>query len=40
VLMQNHTDSWEKTDKKLQQSSHVFNDPATCYVEGLVSSKL
>jgi hypothetical protein len=40
VLMKNHTDSWEKIDKKLQQSSHVFNGPVTCYIEGLVISKL
>ena len=40
VLMQNQTDSWETIDNKLQQSSHVFDDPVTCYVEGLVSSKL
>jgi hypothetical protein len=39
VFMQNHTDSWETIDKNLQQSSHVFNDPVTCYVGGLVSSK-
>jgi hypothetical protein len=40
VLMPNHTNSLEKIDKKLQQSSHVFDDPVTCYVEGLVSTKL
>jgi hypothetical protein len=33
--MQNHTDSREKIDKKLQQPSHVFDDPVTCYVEVL-----
>ena len=38
--MQNHTDSWETIDKKLQQSSHVFNDPVACYMEGFISSKL
>jgi hypothetical protein len=40
VLMQNHTDSWETIDKKLQQSSHVFNDHVACYMEGFISSKL
>jgi len=40
VLMQNHIDSWETIDKKLQQSSHVFNDPVACYMEGFISSKL
>jgi hypothetical protein len=40
VMMQNHTDSWETIDKKLQQSSHVFNDPVSCYMEGFISSKL
>jgi hypothetical protein len=40
VLMQNHTDSWETNDKKLQQSSHVFNEPVACYMEGFISSKL
>jgi hypothetical protein len=40
VLMQNHTDSWETIDKKLQQSSHVFNDLVACYMEGFISSKL
>ena len=37
--MQNHTDSWETIDKKLQQSYHVFNDPVACYMEGFISSK-
>jgi hypothetical protein len=40
VLMQNHTDSLEQIDNKLQQYSYVFDDLITCYVEGLVSSKL
>jgi hypothetical protein len=40
VLMQNHIDSLEKIDKKLQQSSHVFDDPVACYMEGFISSKL
>jgi hypothetical protein len=39
VLMPNHIDSLKKIDKQLQQSSHVFDDPITCYVEGLVSTK-
>jgi hypothetical protein len=39
VLMQNHTDSWKTIDNKLYQSSHVFDDPVTWNVEGLVSSK-
>jgi hypothetical protein len=38
--MQNHTDSLEQIDKKLQQSSHVFDDPIACYMEGFISSKL
>ena len=38
--MQNHNDSWETIDKKLQQYSHVFNDPIACYMEGFISSKL
>ena len=38
--MKNHTDSREKNDKKLQHSSHVFNDPIACYMEGFISSKL
>jgi hypothetical protein len=40
VLMPNHIDSLEQINKKLQQYSDVFDDPVTCYVEGLVSSKL
>ena len=40
MLIPNHTDSLEEIGKKLQQYSHVFDDPVTCYVEGLVSSKL
>jgi hypothetical protein len=32
VLMPNHTHSLEQIDKKLQQHSHVFDDPVTCYV--------
>jgi hypothetical protein len=40
VLMPNHTDSLEQIDKILQQSSHVFDDHVTCYVEGIVISKL
>jgi hypothetical protein len=40
VLRPNLTDSLEQIDKILQQSSHVVDDPITCYVEGLVSSKL
>jgi hypothetical protein len=40
VLMPNHTNSLEQTDKKLQQPSHVFDDPVTCYVGGIVNSKL
>jgi hypothetical protein len=40
VLMPNHTYSLEQIDKKLQQSSHVFDDPVTYYVECLVSLKL
>jgi hypothetical protein len=40
VLMPNHTDSLEQIDKKLQQSSHVFDDPVTCYTKGFISSKL
>jgi hypothetical protein len=40
VLMKNHTDSLEQIDKKLQQSSHVFDDPAACYMEGFINSKL
>jgi hypothetical protein len=39
VLMPKHTDSLEQIDKKLQQYSHVFDDPVTFYVESLVSSK-
>ena len=38
--MSNHTNSLEQTHKKLQQSSHVFNDPIACYMEGFISSKL
>ena len=30
----------KQIDKKLQQYSHVFDDSLTCYIEGLVSSKL
>jgi hypothetical protein len=40
VLMQNHIDSLEQIDKKLQQSSHVFDDPVACYMEGFINSKL
>jgi hypothetical protein len=40
VLMQNHTDSLEQFDKKLQEYSHVFDDPVTFSVEGLINSKL
>jgi hypothetical protein len=40
VLMPNHTDSLKKVDKKLQQSSHVFDDPVSCYVEGIVNTNL
>jgi hypothetical protein len=40
VIMQNHNDSWETIDKKLQQYSHVFNDPVACYMEFFISSKL
>jgi hypothetical protein len=40
VMMPNHTNSLEQTDKKLQQSSHVFDDPVTFYVGGIVCSKL
>jgi hypothetical protein len=40
VLMPNHIDSLAQIDKILQQSSYVFDDPVTCYVENLVSSKL
>jgi hypothetical protein len=40
VLMQNHIDSWETIDKKLLQSSHVFNDPIACYMESFIISKL
>jgi hypothetical protein len=38
--MLNHIDSLEQIDKKLQQSSHVFDDHVTCYIEGFISSKL
>jgi hypothetical protein len=38
--MPNHTNSLEQIDEILQQSSHVFDDPVTCYVENIVSSKL
>jgi hypothetical protein len=38
--MPNYIDSVEQIDKTLQQSSHVFDDPVNCYVEGLVSSNL
>ena len=38
--MPNHTDSLEQIDKKLQQYSHVFDDPIACYMEGFISSKL
>jgi hypothetical protein len=37
VLNPNLIDSSEQIDKILQQSSHVVDDPITCYVEGLVS---
>jgi hypothetical protein len=40
ALMPNHTDSLKKVDKKLQQSSHVFDNPGTYYIEGLVSTNL
>jgi hypothetical protein len=40
VLMQNLTDSWETIDKKLQQSSRVFNDPIPFYMKGFIGSKL
>jgi hypothetical protein len=40
VLMPNHIDSLKKIDKKLQQSSHVFDDPGTCYIEGIVNTNL
>ena len=40
VLIPNHIDSLEEIGKKLQQYSHVFDDPVTCYVEGLVSTNL
>jgi hypothetical protein len=40
VLRPNLTNSPEQIDKILQQSSHMVDDPITCYVEGLVSSKL
>jgi hypothetical protein len=40
VLIPNHTDSLKKIDKKLQQSSLVFDDLVVGYVERLVSSKL
>jgi len=36
VLMPNHTDSQIKIDQKLQQSSHVFDEPDTYYVEVLL----
>ena len=38
--MPNHIDSLKTIDKKLQQSSHVFDDLVTCYVEGLVNTNL
>ena len=38
--MPNHIDSLEKIDKKLQQSSDMFDDPVSCYVEGIVNTKL
>jgi hypothetical protein len=40
VLIPNHTNSLEQIDKILQQSPHMSDDPVTCYVEDLVSSKL
>jgi hypothetical protein len=40
VLRPNLTDSLDQIDKILQQYSHMVDDPITCYVEGLVSSKL
>jgi len=40
VLMPNHINSLKTIDKILQQSSHVFDDPGTCYIEGLVSTNL
>ena len=36
--MPNHTNSLKQIDKKLQQFSHVFDDPSTCYIEGLVNT--
>jgi hypothetical protein len=38
--MPNYIVSLEQIDKKLQQSSHVFDEPVNCCVEGLISSNL
>jgi hypothetical protein len=38
--MPNQIDSLQQIDKKLQQYSHMFNDPVICYEEGLVNSIL
>ena len=38
--MPNHIDSLKQIDQKLQQSSHVFDYPVTCYIEGFINSKL
>jgi hypothetical protein len=32
-IMQDHITSLEQTENKLQQPSHVFHDPITCYME-------
>jgi hypothetical protein len=40
VLMPNHTDSLEQIDKILQQYPHMSDDPVTCCVEDIASSKL
>jgi hypothetical protein len=38
VLMQNHNKPMEQIDKISQHSSHVFDDPITCYIEDSISS--
>jgi hypothetical protein len=38
--MQSHIDSLEQIDNKLQQSSHVFDDPVACYMESFNSQNL